>query len=148
MRNAICVAFFCALVSAPAFAQAPDKASAQLTTDPVAHFKGGDQVNFKMKLNESLPKGATVDARFSPTAVSEEFGSSCNEPKDADRKELECSLKLSDDARGGEWRIAVVYLHLQGSSWTYNTIATNLKFNVDGPEGPLPTSAVTTIVKK
>jgi hypothetical protein len=80
--------------------------------------------------------------------VGQQFPASCEEPTDADRKEQLCKLKLSDNARGGEWRTSVVYFFLPGVSWTNSTIATDLKFIVDGPDGPLPTSATATIVKK
>jgi hypothetical protein len=148
MKHAICaVLLSSALFSASAFAQQPDKASAQLITD-TPHFHGGDEVNFKMKLNEPLPAGARIDVRFSPASVGQQLPASCGEPADKDRKELLCKLKLDDNARGGEWRIFVTYLFLPGVSWTNSTIATDLKFFVDGPDAPLPTSATATIIKK
>jgi hypothetical protein len=148
MKRIICVVLsFFALALAPAFAQEPNKASAEIT-NPTPHFHGGDEVNFKMKLNEPLPKGARIDVRFSPTSVGQQFPASCEEPTDADRKEQLCKLKLSDNARGGEWRIYVVYFFLPGVSWTNSTIAADLKFIVDGPDGPLPSSATATFVKK
>jgi hypothetical protein len=88
-------------------AQEPSKAAAELTSE-TPHFHGGDDVVFKMKLNEPLPQGAHIDVRFSPINVGQQFPASCNEPKDKDRKELLCNLKLADNARGGEWRIFVV----------------------------------------
>jgi hypothetical protein len=146
-KNWAVVLFFFVLSVFCASAQEPSKAAVELTSE-IPHFHGGDNVAFKMKLNEPLPQGAHVDVRFSPTNVGQQFPASCDEPKDKDRKELLCNLKLADKARGGEWRIAVVYFFLPNVSWTNSTIATDLKFHVDGPDGPLPTSATAEIVKK
>lgn len=148
MTKKICVVLFFFVLSALCTtAQEPSKASTEITNDN-PHFHGGDDVVFKMKLNEPLPQGARIDVRFSPTNVGQQFPASCGEPTDKDRKELLCNLKLADNARGGEWHINVVYFFLSGVSWTNSTIATDLKFHVDGPDGPLPTSATAEIVKK
>jgi hypothetical protein len=145
----ICVVFlfFFVFSVSGAIAQEPSKAAAELTSE-TPHFHGGDEVVFKMKLNEPLPLGSRIDVRFSPTNVGQQFPASCGEPTDKDRKELLCKLKLADNARGGEWRISVVYFFLPNVSWTNSTIATDLKFHVDGPDGPLPTAATAEIVKK
>jgi len=148
MKGSVCVvAILIALVWSPAFAQTPDKASAQLVMS-TPHFRGGDEVNFKMKLNEPLPEGARFDVRLSPTGLTQELTVSSQEPLDKDHKEFLLKLKLPEHARGGEWHIATVYLFLPGASWTGSTITTNLTFVVDGPDGPLPTSAAATIQKK
>jgi hypothetical protein len=138
--------FLCAFVLSPAFAQAPDKASAQLVTS-TPHFHGGDEVSFKMKLNEPLPEGARFDVRVSPTGLTQDLTVSSQEATDKDRKEFMLKFKLPEHARGGEWHIATVYLFLPGASWTNSTIATNMTFVVDGPDSPLPTSATATIEK-
>jgi hypothetical protein len=128
--------------------QEPNKAAAQLTTE-APHFHGGDEVSFAMKLNEPLPGGARFDVRLSPVSVNQEMTASSQEPTGKDRKEFLLKFKLPDHARGGEWHIAVVYLFLPNVSWTGSTIATNeIKFIVDGPNGPLPSNAAATIVKK
>ena len=147
MKKICAVLLFFVFSAFCATAQEPSKAATELT-NATPHFHGGDDVVFKMKLNEPLPQGAHIDVRFSPTNVGQQFPASCEEPKDKDRKELLCNLKLADNARGGEWRIFVVYFFLPNVSWTNSTIATDLKFHVDGPDGPLPTSATAEIVKK
>jgi hypothetical protein len=148
MKRSVCVvAILIASVWSPSFAQAPDKASAQLVTS-TPHFHGGDEVSFKMKLNESLPEGAHFDVRLSPAGLTQELTVSSQEPLDKDRKEFLLKFKLPEHARGGEWHIATVYLFLPGAAWVGSTIATNLTFVVDGPAGPLPTSATATIDKK
>jgi hypothetical protein len=81
--------------------------------------------------------------------VNQELPVSSQDPTDKDRREFLLKTRLPDHARGGEWRIAVVWLFLPGTSWTSSTIGTNeMKFIVDGPQGPLPSGAVATIVKK
>ncbi len=149
MTRKACVALlsFFVLAALCATAQEPTKAAAQHTTD-TPRFHGGDEVNFKLTLNEPLPKGAHIDVRFSPSGIAQQFSSSCDEPNDKDRKELLCKFKLADNARGGQWQIAVVYFFLQNVSWTSSTIATDLKFQVDGPDGPLPTTATAKIINK
>ena len=149
MKKRICFVLFVVLMFVvPATTQAPDKAAAQLTTD-APHFHGGDEVSFTMKLNQPLPDGARFDVRLSPVSVNQEVTVSSQEPSDKDRKEFLMKFKLPDHARGGEWHIAVVYLFLPNVSWTGSTIATNeMKFIVDGPNGPLPSNAAATIVKK
>jgi hypothetical protein len=137
-------AFLFALVHA----QEPNSATAQLTSD-TPHFHSGDEVAFTMKLNEPLPEGAHFDVRLSPVGVNQELPVSSQDPTDKDRREFLLKTRLPDHARGGEWRIAVVWLFLPGTSWTSSTIGTNeMKFIVDGPQGPLPSGAVATIVKK
>ena len=102
-----------------------------------------------MRLNEPLPEGARFDVRLSPVSVNQEMTVSSQEPSDKDRKEFLLKFKLPDHARGGEWHIATVYLFLPNVSWTSSTIATNeMKFAIDGPDGPLPSNATATIVKK
>jgi hypothetical protein len=136
------------LFALPAITQEPNTAAAQLTTD-TPHFRSGDEVSFTMKLNEPLPEGARFDVRLSPVSVNQEITISSQEPSDKDRKEFLLKFKLPDHARGGEWHIAIVYLFLPNVSWTSCTIATNeMKFVVDGPNGPLPSNATATIVKK
>jgi hypothetical protein len=136
---------FCSSVM---LAQAPDKASAQLTTDTL-HFHGGDQVSFTMKLNEPLPDGARFDVRLSHVGINQEMTVPSAEPTGSDRKEFLMKFTLPERARGGEWHIYTVYLFLPGASWVGNTITTNdMKFVVDGPDGPLPSTATATIVKK
>lgn len=148
MTKKICVVVLFFFVSTfCATAQEPSKASAELTNE-TPHYHGGDNVAFKLTLNEPLPLGSRIDVRFSPANVGQEFPASCEQPKDKDRKELLCNLKLSDNARGGEWRIAEVYFFLENVAWTHSTIATELKFRVDGTEGPLPTAATAEIIKK
>jgi hypothetical protein len=116
MKRMFCVVLpLFALALIPALSQEPSKASAELMA-ATPHFHGGDEISFKMKLNEPLPKGARIDVRFSPTNVAQQFPASCDEPIDGDRREQLCKLKLSDNARGGEWRIAVVYFFLPGVS--------------------------------
>ncbi len=149
MKRKICLVLFVVLMFVlPAIAQEPSKAAAQLTTD-TPHFRGGDEVSFTMKLNEPLPEGARFDVRLSPVSVNQEMTVSSQEPSDKERKEFLLKFKLPDHVRGGEWHIAVVYLFLPNVSWTSSTIATNgMKFIVDGPDGPLPSNAAATIVKK
>jgi hypothetical protein len=142
------VLFFVLMFVVQATTQEPNKAAAQLTTE-APHFHGGDEVSFAMKLNEPLPGGARFDVRLSPVSVNQEMTASSQEPTGKDRKEFLLKFKLPDHARGGEWHIAVVYLFLPNVSWTGSTIATNeIKFIVDGPNGPLPSNAAATIVKK
>jgi len=152
MKTAIrMVLFSSVLISIPAFAQEPDKASAQLITaaSSTPHFHRGEEVSFKMKLNEPLPEGARFDVRLSPTGIGQELPVSSQEPTDGNRKEFLLKFKLPEHARGGEWNIVTVYLFLPGTSWTRSTIATNpMKFIVDGPDAPLPSTAVATIEKK
>ena len=137
------------LISAiAARAQMPNTASAQLTTN-TPHFHGGDEVSFTMKLNDPLPEGARFDVRLSPTGINQEMAVSSGEPTGKDRKEFLLKFTLPEHARGGEWHIFTVYLFLPGASWVGNTIQTNdMKFVVDGPDGPIPSSATATIVKK
>ena len=149
MTKKICFVLIVVLLFAlPAITQEPNTAAAQLTTD-TPHFQSGDEVSFTMKLNEPLPEGARFDVRLSPVSVNQEITISSQEPSDKDRKEFLLKFKLPDHARGGEWHIATVYLFLPNVSWTSSTIATNeMKFVVDGPNGPLPSNATATIVKK
>ena len=149
MKKRICFVLFVVLMLVgPATTQEPNKAAAQLTTD-APHFHGGDEVSFVMKLNEPLPEGARFDVRLSPVSVNQEMTASSQEPSDKDRKEFLLKFKLPDHARGGEWHISTVYLFLPNVSWTGSTIATNeMKFVVDGPNGPLPSNGAATIVRK
>jgi hypothetical protein len=134
--------------SSAMFAQIPNTASAQLTTD-TPHFHGGEEVSFTMKLNDPLPEGARFDVRLSPVGINQELSVSSTEPTDKSRKEFLLKFTLPEHARGGEWHIFTVYLFLPGASWVGNTITTNdLRFMVDGPDGPIPSSAVAKILKK
>jgi hypothetical protein len=149
VKKKICSVLFALLTFVvPAIAQEPNKAAAQLTTD-TPHFHGGDEVSFTMKLNEPLPEGARFDVRLSPVSLNQEMTVPSQEPSDKDRKEFLLKFKLPDHARGGEWHIFTVYLFLPNVSWTGSTIATNeMKFVVDGPNGPLPSNGAATIVRK
>jgi hypothetical protein len=149
VKKKICSVLFVLLTFVvAAIAQEPNKAAAQLITD-TPHFHGGDEVSFTMKLNEPLPEGARFDVRLSPVSLNQEMTVSSQEPSDKDRKEFLLKFKLPDHARGGEWHILTVYLFLPDVSWTGSTIATNeMKFVVDGPNGPLPSNGAATIVRK
>ncbi len=129
-------------------AQTPNTASAQLITD-TPHFHGGDEVSFKVILNDPLPEGARFDVRLSPVGINQQSIVTSGEPTDKSRKEFLLKFTLPEHARGGEWHIFTSYLFLPGASWVGNTVTTNdMKFFVDGPEGPIPSSAIATIVKK
>ena len=149
MKKKTCFVLFALLTFVvPAIAQEPNKAAAQLTAD-TPHFHGGDEVSFTMKLNEPLPEGARFDVRLSPVSLNQEMTVPSQEPSDKDRKEFLLKFRLPDHARGGEWHISTVYLFLSNVSWTGSTIATNeMKFVVDGPNGPLPSNGAATIVRK
>jgi hypothetical protein len=138
----------CLFLPTGMLAQTPNQASATLMTD-APHFHGGDAVRFTMKLNEPLPEGAHFDVRLSPVGINQEVIIPSSDPTDRDRKEFLFKFTLPEHARGGEWHIYTVYLFLPGASWVGNTIATNdLRFIVDGPDGPLPSSATAKIVNK
>jgi len=149
MPKKTCIIFFFLIsLSLSLISQVPDKASAQLTTDPPPHFKSGDEVSFKLKLNEALPEGMNLDARMSPVAFNQQVSTS-NEPVDKDRRDFVVKFRVPEHARGGPWHIAVIWLIFPGSGTYSNTISTNdMQFIVDGPDSPLPTSATATIVKK
>lgn len=133
---------------APSALQAQNQAAVQLLNDK-PHFHPGEEVSFLYKLNEPLPEGAHFDARLSPVDVSQNVILGSGEPTDKDRREFVIKFTIPDHARGGEWHLVPSYLFLPGASYVYNAITPNdLRFYVDGPTGPIPSSAVATIIKK
>ena len=104
------------------------------------HLHSGSDVIFRMKLDHPLPKGAHLDVRLSPVSIRQEFPSLSTEAANPERTEFIVKAKLPEDAVTGPWHIGVVWLFLEGSSTTYNQIATNdLQFVVDGKKVDLPT---------
>ena len=145
------VLFALGLVFTPlAVAQTPDSAghaSAKLN-DVRDHFHGGDEVVFKMVLNEPLPEGANFSVRLSPTGTDQELAVGSSEPTQRDRTEFLLRTKLPERVVPGEWHIKVVWLFLPGTSWTTSTLTTNadFRFFVDGPKVDFPTKATATLV--
>jgi hypothetical protein len=113
------------------------------------HFHGGDEVVFKMMLNEPLPEGAYFNVRLSPAATDQELPVGSGEPINKGRTEFLLKAKLPEKVVPGEWHIKVVWLFLPGTSWTNNALATNpdFKFFVDGPKIEIPTKATATLVR-
>lgn len=135
-------------IAMPASAQsAAPHASAELK-DTRDHFRGGDEVSFKMVLNDPLPEGANFNVRLSPTATDQELPVGSGDPINKDRTEFLLKVKLPEKVIPGEWRIKVVWLFLPGTSWTTSTLVTNpdFKFFVDGPKIDIPTKATATLV--
>ena len=112
------------------------------------HFRGGDEVIFKMVLNNPLPEGANFNVRLSPIATDQELPVGSGDPINKDRTEFLLKAKLPEKVVPGEWRIRVVWLFLPGTSWTTSTLATNpdFKFFVEGPKIDIPTKATATLV--
>jgi len=135
----------CSLLSGSvAFAQAkPEQATTQIVAAHPDALHPGDEIAFRVRLNEPLPPGAYFSVRLSPVSFNSEYAIGSGEPIDADRKEFLVKSKLPDGAFGGEWHIAVIYLFLAGTSWTSNTINFNdVHFKVEGKKYDVPTSAM------
>jgi hypothetical protein len=133
----------------PTSAQGPAGTDASAQLQPAAaHYHGGSEVSFKMKLDDPLPEGAHFDVRLSPTAVDQEVTVSSGDPTDKERTEFLLKAKLPDKVVPGEWHIKVVWLFLPGASWTFNTLTTNadFKFEVEGPNVEIPTKATAALV--
>jgi len=128
-------------------AEAPH-ASAQLK-DTRDHFHGGDEVAFKVVLNDPLPEGASFNVRLSPATTDQELQVGAGSATNKERTEFLLKAKLPEEVVPGEWHIKVVWLFLPGTSWTNNTLATNpdFKFFVDGPKIDVPTKATATLVR-
>jgi hypothetical protein len=137
-------------ITVPARAQTADTphGSAELK-DARDHFRGGDEVVFKMVLNEPLPDGAYFNVRFSPAATDQELPVGSGEPVNKERTEFLLKAKLPEKVVPGEWHIKIVWLFLPGTSWTNNALATNpdFKFYVDGPKIDIPTKATASLVR-
>jgi hypothetical protein len=147
MRNSklfFSILLFISFASILVFAQ--DKAQVQL--DSSAGLHPGGPIAFNVTLNEPLPKGAYFQLRISPTSADQQIALPSAEPLDATRKTFRISSTLPDGALPGKWRISVIYLFLQGTSWTSNTIKPNdLSFEVEGKPYPVPTTAEISLAK-
>jgi hypothetical protein len=109
-------------------------------------FRQGDPITFDVKLNQPMPKDASLSFRISPVSTDEEITLAKVEPVGGSDREFHVSGILPDAAFPGEWHIKVIYLFLPGSGWTSHTIAPNdLKFQVEGNPYPIPTQADVTI---
>lgn len=133
----------------PAGAQTADAthASAELKASG-DHFRGGDEVEFKMVLDQPLPEGANFNVRLSPSTTDQELPVGSGDPINKDRTEFLLKAKLPQKLVPGEWHIRVVWLFLPGTSWTSSTLSTNpdFKFFVDGPKIDILTKATATLV--
>ncbi len=116
--------------------------------DSADHFRGGDEVTFKMVLNQPPPEGANFSMRLSPTTADQELPVDSGDPINKDRTEFLLKARLPQKLVPGEWHIKVVWLFLPGTSWTSSTLSTNqdFKFFVDGPKIDIPTKATATLV--
>ena len=138
-----------ASLALPARAQTADAPHASVELkDARNHFHGGDEVAFKMVLNEPLPEGANFNVRLSPITTDQELPVGSGDPINKERTEFLLKAKLPQKVVPGEWHIKVVWLFLPGTSWTTSTLATNpdFKFFVDGPGIDIPTKATATLV--
>ncbi len=125
---------------------AQDKAAVQI--EKAGPLRGGDLIAFDLKLNEPLPRGASLDFRISPISADEEISLGSAEPIKGSDSEFRVAGKLPDGALPGDWHISVIYLHLAGAGWTHNTIAPNdLRFRVEGKSYAIPTKADVTLVR-
>jgi hypothetical protein len=135
-------------ITLPASAQTADTphASAELK-GPADHFHGGDEVAFKMVLNEPLPEGANFNVRLSPATTDQELPVGSADATNKERTEFLLKAKLPQKVVPGEWHIKVVWLFLPGTSWTTSTLAINpdFKFFIDGPKIEIPTKATVTL---
>ena len=119
-------------ITLPARAQTADTPHASVELKAAGdHFHGGDEVAFKMVLNEPLPEGANFNVRLSPAGTDQEIPVGSGDPVNKGRTEFLLKTKLPDKVVPGEWHIKVVWLFLPGASWTTSTLATNSDFNLD-----------------
>jgi hypothetical protein len=144
-QGLILIGLFC--FSIAAIGQENKQALANIVTDQ-ARFHPGDELTFRMILNEPLPQGAHFDVRLSPIKADQEIDVPSGEPINKERTEFRLHTKLPDGALAGEWHIKIVWLFLAGASWTNNTLSTNdMQFNVEGRKIDIPTKATATIVQ-
>ena len=130
-----------------AVAVGQERAAVQME-GPNTHFHPGDPIALQVKLNQPLPEGGYFHIRISPTKADQEVTLQSGNPEDASRTLFVVRGSLPKEAVPGEWHIKVIYLFLQGTSWTSNTIQPNpLKFVVDGKEFAIPTTAQIGIAK-
>jgi hypothetical protein len=134
------------ILSASFIVLAQDNARVRLEKPETAH--PGGPIAFNITLNEPLPKGAYFQLRISPTVVDQQIILTSGEPLDVTRKTFRVAGGLPESAVPGKWHIAVIYLFLQGTSWTNNTIkANNFTFDVEGKPFPIPTEADISLAK-
>ncbi len=137
---------FCLPLVGQNISQAPASASAQLG-DERSHLHAGDELTFKVRLNEPLPKEAHFDVHLSPLGVNQDVSLTSGEPANEQRTEFLLHTKLPQAAFPGEWHIQVVWLFLPGSSWTTNQLKmADLRFTVEGRKFEIPTSATATLL--
>jgi hypothetical protein len=111
-------------------------------------FRQGEPIAFNVRLNEALPKDASLSFRISPVSTDEEVILGTVQPVRGSDSEFRVSGALPESAFPGEWHIKVIYLFLAGSGWTTHTIAPNdLRFQVEGKTYPIPTQADVTIAR-
>lgn len=137
-------------IAVPAHAQTADTRHGSVELkDSRDHFQGGDEVTFKIVLNEPLPEGANFNVRLSPAATDQELPVGSGSPANKERTVFLLKAKLPERVVPGEWHIKVVWLFLPGTSWTNNSLATNpdFKFFVDGPKIEVPTKATASLVE-
>ena len=137
-------------IAVPLHAQTADTPHGSVELkDARHHFRGGDEVVFKMVLNEPLPEGANFNVRLSPASTDQELPVGSGEPANKERTEFLLKAKLPEKVVPGEWHIKVAWLFLPGTSWTNNALATNpdFKFFVDGPKIDIPTKATASLFR-
>lgn len=133
------------LLAVVSVTSAQDKAAVK--AEKAGPLHQGQTITFNMKLNEPLPKGASISFRISPVSTDEEITLSTEAVKGSDT-EFRVSGTLPDAAFPGEWHIKVIYLFLPGSGWTTHTISPNdLRFQVEGKAYEIPTRADVSIAQ-
>src|ERR1700722_1444620 len=141
MRKTLSLLLSILLLSCGAISMAQSKAAVQ-PDERAVPFHAGGPISFIVKLNEPLPKGARLDFRVTPVAVDQEIALGKVDAVSGSDREFKVSGILPDGAVGGQGRISVIYLFLEGTGWTRNTIRANdLLFSVEGNKFSIPTSA-------
>ena len=126
--------------------RAQEKASVQMTKPAALH--AGGPIALDVTLNESLPQGAYFQIRISPISADQQINLNSGDAADPSRKKFHVTGQLPDGAIPGKWHITVIYLFLQGVSWTGNTIKPNdVTFEVDGKPFAIPTTADVSVGK-
>ena len=83
-----------------------------------------------------------------PVSADEEISLGPAQSVNGSDSEFRVAGKLPDGTLPGEWHVLVIYLHLAGAGWTYNTIAPNdLRFQVEGKPYAIPTRAAVTLTR-
>lgn len=136
-------------ISAVAFCQDKNEAAVKLDQDHAKPFHPGNEISFRIKLNEPLPETGRVTIYAHQETVGQQISGDTAEALDKDRREFIIHMKIPDEAFSGKWVVNPVVVNVAKPAPTGKAVPIpggEVSFFVDGDRVPrFPTEATVSI---